>query len=118
MDAMAALYTKFQKSYAKNGPSANAVLKLREEMAEIFVTFKLPLALTDTLVRKLREVMAQIKDHERRVLHLCANVAKMPRKEFLRAWEGNQTNLGWVDERVVDGEMVPYMSAELKRVAG
>lgn len=27
-------------------------------------------------------------------------------------------NLGWVDERVVDGELVPYMSAELKRVAG
>lgn len=27
-------------------------------------------------------------------------------------------NLGWVDERAVDGEMVPYMSAELTRVAG
>ena len=27
-------------------------------------------------------------------------------------------NLGWVDERVVDGELVPYMSAELKRIAG
>ena len=27
-------------------------------------------------------------------------------------------NLGWVDERAVDGEMVPYMSAELKRIAG
>ena len=27
-------------------------------------------------------------------------------------------NLGWVDERAVDGDMVPYMSAELKRVAG
>ena len=27
-------------------------------------------------------------------------------------------NLGWVDERVVDGESVPYMSAELRRVAG
>ena len=27
-------------------------------------------------------------------------------------------NLGWVDERAVDGEMVPYMSAELSRVAG
>lgn len=27
-------------------------------------------------------------------------------------------NLGWVDERAVDGETVPYMSAELKRVAG
>lgn len=27
-------------------------------------------------------------------------------------------NLGWVDERLVSGELVPYMSAELKRVAG
>lgn len=27
-------------------------------------------------------------------------------------------NLGWVDERLVNGELIPYMSAELKRVAG
>ncbi len=27
-------------------------------------------------------------------------------------------NLGWVDERMVDGEMRPYMSGELARVAG
>ncbi|QPK82954.1 FABP family protein [Corynebacterium qintianiae] len=27
-------------------------------------------------------------------------------------------NLGWVDERAVDGELVPYMSAELTRLAG
>lgn len=27
-------------------------------------------------------------------------------------------NLGWVDERLIDGEMRPFMSAELRRVAG
>ena len=27
-------------------------------------------------------------------------------------------NLGWVDERLVDGELKPHMSAELKRIAG
>ncbi|WP_242112702.1 RNA polymerase sigma factor RpoD [Luteimonas aquatica] len=98
MEALAAGYAKFQKAYAKNGPSAKPVVKLREEMAEQFVTFKLPLALTDTLVRKLREVLAEIKDHERRILDLSTRVAKMPRKDFIRAWEGNQTNLGWVDD--------------------
>ncbi|WP_213436458.1 MULTISPECIES: RNA polymerase sigma factor RpoD [Lysobacteraceae] len=98
MDNMAALYQKFQKSYAKNGPVAKPVAKLREEMAEVFMTFKLPLPLTDTLVRKLRDVVGEIKDHERRILDLATRVAKMPRKDFLRAWEGNQTNLGWVDE--------------------
>jgi RNA polymerase primary sigma factor len=98
MEALGACYVKFQKSFAKNGPSAKPVLKLREEMAEQFMTLKLPLPLTDTLVRKLREVLSQIKDHERRILDLSTRVAKMPRKDFIRAWEGNQTNLHWVDE--------------------
>ncbi len=98
MDELAALYAKFQRSYAKNGPTAKPVAKLRDEMANLFVTFKLPLPLVDTLVRKLREVQGEIKDHERRVLELATRVAKMPRKDFIRAWEGNQTNLGWVDD--------------------
>ncbi|MDQ2702847.1 MAG: RNA polymerase sigma factor RpoD, partial [Pseudomonadota bacterium] len=98
MSELASLYAKFQKSYAKNGPGAKPVLKLREEMAAIFVTIKLPLPLTDTLVRNLREVQGAIKDHERRILDLSVRVAKMPRKDFIRAWDGNQTNLQWVDD--------------------
>ncbi len=98
MESLATNYAKFQRSVAKNGATAKPVLKLREEMAEVFTTLKLPLPLTDTLVRKLREVVAQIKDHERRILELSTRVAKMPRKDFIRAWDGNQTNLGWVDE--------------------
>jgi RNA polymerase primary sigma factor len=98
MEQMGALYAKFQKSYAKNGPSAKPVIKLREEMAEVFMTLKLPLPLVDTLVRKLRDVLGEIKDHERRILDLATRVAKMPRKDFIKSWEGNQTNLGWVDE--------------------
>jgi len=98
MDDLAALHAKFQKSYAKNGPSAKPALKLREEMAALFMTLKLPLPLTDALVRNLRDVMARTKEHERRILDLSTRVAKMPRKEFIRAWEGNQTNLHWVDD--------------------
>ena len=98
MEALAALYAKFQKAYAKHGPEAKPVLKLREEMAAIFTSFKLPLPLTDTLVRKLRDVVGEIKDHERRILELSTRVARMPRKDFIRAWDGNQTNLGWVDD--------------------
>ncbi|MBO9717568.1 MAG: RNA polymerase sigma factor RpoD [Pseudoxanthomonas sp.] len=98
MEVLATEYAKFKKANAKAGPQAKNVIKMRGEMAEQFVTFKLPLALTDTLVRKLREVLGEIKDHERRVLHLATVVAHMPRKDFIRAWEGNQVNLEWVDE--------------------
>ena len=98
MDELAALYAKFQKVYAKNGAASKQAAKLREEMANLFVTFKLPLPLVDVLVRKLREVLGEIKDHERRILDLATRKAKMPRKDFIRSWEGNQTNLSWVDD--------------------
>ncbi|WP_240095470.1 RNA polymerase sigma factor RpoD [Thermomonas flagellata] len=98
MEALAAAHARFAKAHAKHGPEAKPVLKARAEMAEIFVTFKLPLALTDALVKKLRDVVNQVKEHERRILDLCTRVAKMPRNDFLKAWEGNQGNLGWVDE--------------------
>src|SRR5690606_18304826 len=98
MDELAALYAKFQKAYAKSGAGGKQAAKLREDMANLFVTFKLPLPLVDVLVRKLREVRGEIKDHERRILDLATRKAKMPRKDFIRSWEGNQTNLGWVDD--------------------
>ncbi|MBF6022991.1 RNA polymerase sigma factor RpoD [Lysobacter niastensis] len=98
MEALAAEYAKFEKAHAKHGPAHKSVVKLREDMAAIFVTFKLPLPLTDVLVKNLREVLSSIKEHERRILDLSTRVAKMPRKDFIRAWEGNQTNLEWVDD--------------------
>ncbi len=98
MQALADAHAKFRKSYAKNGAAHKAVAKLRGEMADIFVTLKLPLPLTDSLVRQVRDVLNQIKEHERRVLYLATHAAKMPRKDFIRSWEGNQVNLGWVDD--------------------
>ncbi len=100
MDVLADLFNKFQKSYAKNGATAKPVVKLRGEMADQFMTFKLPLPLTDLLVKKLRDVVGELKDHERRILDLSTRVAKMPRKDFIRAWDGNQTNTGWADEMI------------------
>ncbi|QDH71275.1 RNA polymerase sigma factor RpoD [Marilutibacter alkalisoli] len=91
-------WSKFEKAYAKHGPTHKTVINLREEMAATFITLKLPLPLTDVLVNNLRSVVMQVKKHERRILELATRVAKMPRKDFIRAWDGNQTNLGWVDE--------------------
>jgi RNA polymerase primary sigma factor len=43
-------------------------------------------------------VVSSIKDHERRILDLATRSAKMPRKDFIRAWPGNETNTTWADE--------------------
>ncbi len=98
MDLLAADLAKFKKAQAKGDTKAQA--KLREELSATFVTLKLPLPLTDVLVRLLRDTMGQVKSQERRVLHLATITARMPRKDFIRSWEGNQTNLEWVEDAI------------------
>ena len=97
MEELAAAHAKFVKAHAK-GADAASLAKLREETSAIFVTLKLPLPLTDVLVGMLRETITAIKTQERRVLHLATVTARMPRKDFIRSWEGNQTNVEWVED--------------------
>ena len=98
MEQLAAEYAKFKKAYAKNGPEHKAVVQARDDMAAVFITLKLPLNLTDVLVNVLRDSVNAIKTHERKVLHLATVVARMPRKDFIRSWEGSQTDLEWVED--------------------
>ena len=95
---LADFYAKFERAHAKHGSEHASVIKLREEMAAAFVIFKLPLPFVDVLVKRLRDAANEVRSHERQVLHLATRVAKMPRRDFLRVWDGNQTNLDWVDE--------------------
>ncbi len=98
MELLASDMAKFKKAHAKG--DTKAMTKLREELSATFVTLKLPLPLTDVLVRLLRDTMGKVKSQERRVLHLATITARMPRKDFIRSWEGNQTNLEWVEDAI------------------
>ncbi|AWH34576.1 MULTISPECIES: RNA polymerase sigma factor RpoD [Stenotrophomonas] len=96
MQALSDAFNAFKKAAGKN--DKKNLPRLREEMSAVFVTLKLPLPLTDVLTKQLRDTMASIKGHERRVLNLATVTARMPRKDFIRSWEGNQTNLEWVED--------------------
>ena len=98
MDLLRSLYVRFQKTHAKYGPTDKRAVKLREEMAEEFLRLKLPPILVENFVHKLREVVNEVRNHERIVMEHCIKYARMPRKDFIRTFPGNETNTGWVDE--------------------
>ncbi len=91
-------YVKFQKAAEKHGIADRKTQKLRESMAEEFLKLKLPAILIDGLVRKLREVVSNIRHHERLIMDVCIKQAKMPRKDFLKMFPSNETNLEWAEE--------------------
>jgi len=98
MELIKNLHAKFEKTHSKYGSLDKKTIKAREEMAAEFMKLKLPLALIDALVRKVRDVVAETKDHERRVLDIATRLAKMPRKDFIKAWPGHETDTDWADE--------------------
>ena len=84
MEALKIGYDKFRKAHDKLGPADRKTIAAREEMAAEFLRLKLPAIQIDGLVRKLREVINAVRNHERVVSDICIRLAKMPRRDFLR----------------------------------
>ncbi len=98
MDELRQIYAKFQKSADKHGAADRKSQKLRDEMAEAFLKLKLPAIMIDGFVKKLRDVVNNIRNHERLIGELCIKHARMPRKDFLKLFPSNETNIEWADE--------------------
>ncbi|RDI98994.1 RNA polymerase sigma factor RpoD [Dyella solisilvae] len=99
MELLRDYYGKFQKSAAKaTDISDKKVVKLRDQMAEEFLKLKLPSALIDGFVRKLRDVVNDIRHHERVLMDIFVKQVKMPKAEFLKAFPSNEGNLEWANE--------------------
>ncbi|MEW9571685.1 RNA polymerase sigma factor RpoD [Rhodanobacter sp. Si-c] len=92
-------YGKFQKAAAKAaGITDKKIVKLRDQMAEEFLKLKLPSALIDGFVRKLREVVGDIRHHERVLMDIFVKHVKMPKAEFLKTFPSNEGNVEWAAE--------------------
>ncbi|TDR42550.1 RNA polymerase RpoD-like sigma 70 subunit [Tahibacter aquaticus] len=100
LDELRQAYGKFQKSAEKYGLADKKAQKLREQMAEGFLKLKLPAIMIDSFVKKLRDVVGNIRNHERIIMDLCVKYAKMPRKDFLRAFPGHEIDLDWTEELI------------------
>ncbi|HEU4664759.1 MAG TPA: RNA polymerase sigma factor RpoD [Dokdonella sp.] len=98
MDELRQIYARFQKTADKHGTADRKAQKLRDEMAEAFLKLKLPAIMIDGFVKKLRDVVNNIRNHERVIGELCIKHARMPRKDFLKLFPANETNLEWADE--------------------
>ncbi|MEO8999640.1 MAG: RNA polymerase sigma factor region1.1 domain-containing protein, partial [Rhodanobacter sp.] len=99
MELLRDYYGKFQKAAPKAASILDKkIVKLRDQMAEEFLKLKLPSALIDGFVRKLREVVNDIRHHERVLMDIFVKQVKMPKAEFIKTFPSNEGNLEWVAE--------------------
>jgi RNA polymerase primary sigma factor len=97
MDLLRDYYAKFQVNFKKFGPAEKKTVKVRSTMSEEFLKLKLPAIMIDGMVKKLRDVVNTIRNHERHIMEIATKHGRMPRKDFLKVFPGNETNLRWPD---------------------
>lgn len=86
---------KADKSVTKTGRSSDPSLKQMAELAELFKYLKLTPRQFDPLIGLIRAAVEKIRKEERTIMKLCIRFAKMPRKEFIKSFPGNETNFKW-----------------------
>ncbi len=104
--ALRELLSELNKVRGREGRESKNTDKALEDLANNFVTFKLVPRLFDGLVENVRLTLESIRENERAIMTQCIRIAKMPRKDFIKLFPGNETNLGWVDE--ISGRKAAY----------
>ena len=85
---------------AKRGrPDAKSIGEL-EKLGELFKCFKLTPRQFDPLLSHIRAVLSRLRRHEKTVMSLCVRGAKMPRKDFIASFPGNEVNEKWIDQHI------------------
>ncbi len=91
-------YDKYIKLEEKHGPDHKNAEKARKELAEEFLKFKLVPRQFDKLIRKMRNMLNEIRSHEKAIMKLCVVKAKLPRKEFIAIYPKEDPTVQWLDD--------------------
>lgn len=74
---------------------ANSIAEI-EQLSEIFKQFRLVPKQFDYLVNNMRDMMERVRSQERFIMKLCIEQCKMPKKNFISLFSGNETNVNWL----------------------
>ena len=108
-DNLIKLYKKTNQPAVKKDPKK--LLKAREKTADYFMRFRLVPVLLSELKDDLKMIVAKIRDFEKHIAKIATS-SGMPRREFIKTFTENSTNLRWVTNRLISK---PTYATKLKK---
>ncbi|WP_294908057.1 RNA polymerase sigma factor RpoD [Tatumella sp. UBA2305] len=79
---------------SKSRSHADAIAEI-QNLSEVFKQFRLVPKQFDYLVNNMRQMMDRVRAQERAIMKLCVELCKMPKKNFITLFTGNETNGTW-----------------------
>jgi len=105
-DELRTQYIKTRDVIEKKGRSHAEARKQINALSDVFKEFRLVPKQFDRMVKNMRHMMDKVRIQERLVMKFCVVNAKMPKKDFIKAFAGNETSTAWLFAAVKSG--APY----------
>ncbi|WP_305856604.1 RNA polymerase sigma factor RpoD [Balneatrix alpica] len=96
----------------RHGRNSKEAEEALQRLGEVFAPIKLVPRIFDKLVNRVRLAVERLREQERNVMQICTRKARMPRKDFIKSFPGNEVNPEWI-EKLIDANQ-PY-SALIKQ---
>jgi RNA polymerase primary sigma factor len=108
------LYEKMRVALGKKGSQDRTYLKLQQQITTELMNIRFTAKTTERLCDSVRNMVDDIRKHERKILHLCVDKSHMPRPHFIKVFPGNETNLEWLKQEIAASKIY---GAQLMRAA-
>ncbi len=108
-DDLIKLFKKTNQPAVKKDPKK--LIKAREKTADYFMRFRIVPVLLSELKQDLKHIVSKIRDFEKQISKLAIS-SGMPRREFIKSFTDNSSNLDWVQNRL---KGKPKYAAKLKK---
>ncbi|CAG9000295.1 MAG: RNA polymerase sigma factor RpoD [Candidatus Celerinatantimonas neptuna] len=121
-EALRDVYDRSLAIIEKHGRTSKEARASINELSEVFHTFRLIPKVFDKLVAKMRGMMDRVRTQERLIMKLCVEQCKMPKKNFVSAFSGQESSNAWFDQQLASSK--PYAPAlkeideEIRRCIG
>lgn len=97
------LHKRVIAAIGKHGHTDKKCEKIRKELIAEVMQLKLTPKTVDRLLNNMRHLIADIRRHEKIIMHICVDEAHMPRKEFITSFPANETDLSWLQNHIDAG---------------
>ncbi|KGD64495.1 RNA polymerase sigma factor RpoD [Alcanivorax nanhaiticus] len=94
------LHEKAERALKRNGRDHASTAKALEALAEHFTLFKLVPRIYDEMLVGARNNLDLVRKFERQIMSSAIRRGGMDRKDFIKLFPGNETDMGWVDNQL------------------
>lgn len=79
---------------------------LHQSVLDELTAFRFSAKQVEALCDQVREMVEEVRSHERKVMDFCVEKSGMPRPHFIKSFPGNEINMAWLDEELAQAK--PY----------